>query len=338
MTVRIGLMGFGRIGRNIFRILAKRSDIEVGAIADLADPKALEYLLKYDSVLGRCSEPVALGDGNVLQVGSKKAKLFTGKTPDDVPWGELGCQLVIDCTGKPRRRADAAKHLDKGAKRVLLCVPTADADATVVVGVNHKDLTGQHKVIALGAISANCAAPIIKVLDEKFSIERLFYTAVHAYANDQRLADVPADDMRRSRAAAANIVPTEGQGVDTLTGLFPHLKDKVSAMSLRVPVPNGSLLDMVAFTKNPVSVQAVNDAVKAAAQGPYKAIVDYTTDPIVSSDVKGSAYSATFDASATMVLGNGAVKTVAWFDNGWGYAHRALELVSHLGNMQGGLS
>ena len=335
--VRVGLNGFGRIGRNIFRILAKHRDIEVAAISDIADAKSLEYLLKYDTLLGRFPESVSLAEG-MLTVGDKKIPLLNGREPGDVKWGDHKVDVVIEATNRARSHADASKHLTAGAKRVLLCVPSTDkADITVVMGVNHKDITAKHTIISHASVTAHAAVPLVKILDDAFGTERMFYTAISAYSTEQRLADVPAGHPRLSRAAAENIVPVESKSEALIGVLVPALKGKVSAMSLKVPVPNGSVVDMVTFTKKPITVQAVNDAVKSAAQGAYKHIVEYMADPIVSSDVKQSPYSSTYDSEATMVLGQNAVKTLSWFDNGWGYAQRAVDLVEFLAK-EGGLS
>lgn len=338
MQVRVGLMGFGRIGRNIFRILYKRDDIQVVGISDIADHKSLEYLLRYDTIMGRFPDTVSVTDGHLYTRG-KQVKMLSGKEPGDVPWGELGVDVVIEATARYRSRADVQKHLDAGAKRVILCVPPTDEpDITVVMGVNHKDVTSKHRIISNASITAHCSVPLIKIIDKAFGIERIFLTTVHAYTSDQRLADVPASDLRRSRAATENIIPTETNSGRMIMQLLPHLKDKVSAMALSVPIPNGSLVDMVTFTQKPISVTAINEVVRTAVSAEYKNIVEYVTDPIVSSDVKQSPYSSTFDSLATTTLGDKTVKTIAWYDNGWGYAHRAIELIEYIAGLPGGLS
>lgn len=338
MKVRVGLMGFGRVGRNIFRILYNRDDIEVAAISDIADPKSLEYLLKYDTVLGRFPDELSVKEGHLFTRG-KHIKMLSGREPGDVDWGELGVDVVIEATARCRSRQEVTKHLDRGAKRVVLCVPPTDEpDVTVVMGVNHQILQPQHRIISHASITAHCAVPIIKILDNAFGIERLHYTAVHAYTSDQRLADVPADDLRRSRAATENIIPTETKSDRLFEQLVPSLRRKISGLAMKVPVMNGSLLDMVSFTKKPVSATAVNEVVRTAVAAEYKGIVEYASDPIVSSDVKQSPYSCTFDSLATMTLGDNAIKTISWYDNGWGYAHRAVELIAHMAQMQGGLA
>ena len=337
--VRVGLNGFGRVGRNLVRILAKHRDIEVAAISDIADAKSLEYLLKYDTLFGRYPEAVSLAEG-VLTAGDKKIPLLNGREPGDVKWSDHKVDVVIEATNRPRSHAEASKHLGAGAKRVLLCVPSTDkADLAVVMGVNHKDITAKHQIISHASPTAHAAVPLLKILDEAFGLERMFYTAISAYSTDQRLADVPAGHPRRSRAAAENIVPLESETeTEALIGaLVPALHGKVSSMALKVPVSNGSVVDMVTFTKKPITVQAVNDAVQHAAAGAYKHVLEYMADPIVSSDVKQSPYSSTYDSEATMVLGQNAVKTLSWFDNSWGYAQRAVDLVEFLAK-EGGLS
>ncbi len=330
-------MGFGRIGRNMFRILYNRDDVELVAISDIADHKSLEYLIKYDTILGRFPETVSVKDG-FMYVRGKQIKMLSGKEPGDVDWGALGVDIVVEATGRYRSRAEVQKHLEKGAQKVLLCVPPTDApDITVVMGVNHTQLRPEHRIISNASITAHCALPVIQTLDKAFGIERIFYTTVHAYTNDQRLADVPADDLRRSRGAADNIVPTETGTEKMFAQLLPHLEGKISGMALKVPVPNGSLVDMVTYTQKEVTVDAVNEVMRTAAHSLYPRVVEYSQDPIVSSDVKHSPYSSTYDSLATMVLGNRMVKTIAWYDNGWGYAHRAIELMQYLGNMEGGL-
>jgi glyceraldehyde 3-phosphate dehydrogenase len=338
MQVRVGLMGFGRIGRNIFRILYKRDDIQVTAISDVADHKNLEYLLKYDTIMGRFPDAVRVNEGNLFVAG-KQIKMLSGREPGDVPWGELGVDVVIEATARYRSSAEVRKHLQAGAKRVIMCVPPTDEpDLTVVYGVNHHKLTSEHRIVSAGSITANCAAPLAQILDNAFGVERMFLTTVHAFTNDLRLADVPASEMRRSRAAAENIIPTDTNAGKMLCHLLPQLEGKVSALALNVPVPNGSLVDMVTYTKKALNVHAVNEVMRTAIAAYYKDIVEYAEDPIVSSDVKRSPYSSTFDSLATMALGEHAVKTIAWYDNGWGYAHRVIDLVQHMAKMPGGLS
>ncbi len=338
MGVRIGLMGFGRIGRNIFRILHNRDDVEVVAISDIADHKGLEYLLRYDTIMGRFPEEVAVKDGN-LYVCGKQIKMLSGREPGDVNWGELGVDVVVEATARYRSREEVSRHLEAGAKRVILCVPPLDEpDITVVMGVNDEKLTAEHKIISNASITAHCAAPILQILDRAFGLERVYFTTIHAYTNDQRLADVPAADLRRSRAATENIIPTETNSGQVVMDLLPQLAGKVEGMALKVPVPNGSLVDMVSYTTEPVTADAVNEVVRTAVASKYSDYVEYVTDPIVSSDVKHSPYSCTYDALATLTLGDRMVKTLSWYDNGWGYAHRVVDLAKRLGSIEGGVA
>ncbi len=338
MTIRIGLMGFGRIGRNIFRILHHRDDIQVAAISDVADFKNLEYLLKYDTIMGRFPDTISVEEGHLYSKG-RQIKLLPGRDPGDVNWAELEVDVVIEATSRSRSHAEASLHLERGAKRVILCAPPSDApDRTVVFGLNHQDLTPNDKIVSNSSITSHCAGLLIKLIDDAFGIERLFFSSIHAYTNEQRLADVPAAELRRSRAAHENIIPTETRSVDVLEQLFPHLRTKLSGLAVNVPIPDGSLVDMVTFTRKPISATAVNQVVRTASDSIYKGLVEYVTDPIVSSDVTSSSYSSIFDSLGTLTLGNHIVKTISWFNNGWGYAHRVIDLIEHMDNMEGGLS
>jgi glyceraldehyde 3-phosphate dehydrogenase len=338
MTLRVGLMGFGRIGRNLFRILYKRDDIEIVAISDIADHKGLEYLLRYDTIMGRFPETVSVKEG-FLYVRGKQIRMLSGREPGDVDWGELGVDVVVEATARYRSRNEVSRHLEAGAGKVILCVPPLDKpDITVVMGVNHEDLKPEHKIISNASITAHCAAPILQILDNAFGIERVFFTTIHAYTNDQRLADVPADDLRRSRAASENIIPTETNSVQVIMDLLPQLQGRVQGMALKVPVPNGSLVDMVSFTRKPVTAAAANEVVRTAVDSLYSDYVEYVDDPIVSSDVKHSPYSSTFDSLATLSPSSHLVKTLAWYDNGWGYAHRVVDLILYSARLNGGAS
>jgi glyceraldehyde 3-phosphate dehydrogenase len=331
-------MGFGRIGRNLFRILYKRDDIQVTAISDIADHKGLEYLLKYDTIMGRFPDAVSVTEGALFTYGRRVAML-SGREPGDVNWSAMGIDVVIEATARYRSRAELKKHLDTGAKRVILCVPPLDdPDITVVMGVNDKDLKAEHRIISNASVTAHCAAPIISIIDNAFGIERMFFTTVHAYTNDQRLADVPAGDLRRSRAASENIIPTDTRAALVIEEMMPHLKGKITGLALNVPVPNGSLVDMTMFTRAPVTKAAVNEAVRTAIAAKFAKYVEYAQDPIVSSDVKMSPYSSTYDSLATTMLSEHMVKTIAWYDNGWGYAHRVVDLIERLAQIDGGLT
>jgi glyceraldehyde 3-phosphate dehydrogenase len=337
MTTKVGLMGFGRIGRNLFRILYKRDDIQVTAVSDVADHKNLEYLLKYDTIMGRFPDAVSVSNGALYTYG-RQVKMLSGREPGDVNWGELGVDVVVEATARYRSRSELKKHLDAGAKRVILCVPPVDEpDITVVMGVNDKQLKAEHRIISNGSVTAHCAAPIISIIDDAFGIERMFFTTVHAYTNDQRLADVPAGDLRRSRAASENIIPTDTNAARVLEQMMPHLEGKITGLALNVPVPNGSLVDMTMFTRAAITKAAVNEVVRTGIAAKFPKYVEYAQDPIVSSDVKMSPYSSTYDSLATTLLGEHMVKTIAWYDNGWGYAHRVVDLIERLAQIDGGL-
>ncbi len=338
MSTKVGLMGFGRIGRNLFRILYKRDDIQVTVISDIANHKGLEYLLKYDTILGRFPDAVSVTDGALFTYG-RRITMLSGREPGDVNWSGLGVDVVVEATARYRSRAELKKHLDAGAKRVILCVPPIDEpDITVVMGVNDKQLRPKHRIISNASITAHCAAPIIAMVDDAFGIERMFFTTVHAYTNDQRLADVPASDLRRSRAASENIIPTDTNAARVLEQMMPHLQGKITGLALNVPVSNGSLVDMTMFTRAPVSNASVNEVVRTGTAARFVKYVEYASDPIVSSDVKLSPYSSTFDSLATTTLGDHMVKTIAWYDNGWGYAHRVVDLIERLAAIDGGIS
>lgn len=334
MAIRLGIMGFGRIGRNVFRILYPRDDIEVVAIVDVAQPEALAYLLRFDTVHGRFAEPVSVA-GDAMYVKGKSIRLLQDRAPGDVDWGRLGVDIVIESTGKYRTRSVLQRHIDKGAKRVILTVPPRDeVDALVVSGVNDHSLTPAARIVSNASCTANALAPICKILHEAFGIERGFLTTVHAYTNDQRLADVPHTELRRSRAAAENIIPTSTWSPQIVGRILPELEGKLDGMALCVPVPDGSCVDLVTLMQQPVNPQEVNEVVKSAAATRLKNIVEYTEQPIVSSDVIGNSHSAVFDALSTQTLGGNLLKTITWYDNGWGYATRVVELVYRLAELE----
>jgi glyceraldehyde 3-phosphate dehydrogenase len=324
----IGLMGLGRIGRNIFRILYKSEDLRIEAVSDVADHAGLAYLLKFDTILGRFPDEVSARDGN-LYVAGRQVKMLSGEKPGDVNWGDLGVDTVVEATAKFRTRAELERHFEMGARRVILCTPPADPpDITVVMGVNEDQLRPEHRIVSNASCTAHAAAPVLKILNDAFGIQRAFLTTVHAYTNQQRLADVPAEDPRRGRAAAENIIPQETEAANVITGLLPQLAGKLTAHAMNVPVANGSVVDLVCWHDRPVTVEAVNEVVRTAAAGSrWKDILEYTADPIVSSDVLLTPYSGTYDSLATMILGRNVSKTLTWFDNGWGYAHRVVDLI-----------
>jgi glyceraldehyde 3-phosphate dehydrogenase len=326
-AIRIALMGFGRIGRNLFRILYRNDDVEVAAISDPAAPEALEYLLRFDTLLGRFPDEVAVRDGHLYAYG-RQIPVLDDADPGEAPWSELDVDVVIEATGKPRSRAEVERHLERGAKRVVLCVPPVDPpDLTLVKGVNDDHLRREHRIVSNGSCTAHAAAPVIQILHRAFGIERAFLSTVHAYTNQQRLADVPSEDLRRGRAAAENIIPQDTNAAHVIAGLLPELEGRISAKSMNVPIPDGSVVDLVCWHDKPVTETAINEVVRTAATSLYRGILDYEEHPIVSSDVLRRPYSGTFDSDATMVLGDRVSKTLTWYDNGWGYAHRVVDLL-----------
>jgi len=328
--IRVALMGFGRIGRNLFRILYDREDIRIAAISDIADHSSLEYLLRFDTILGRFPEEVSIRDHHLYVVG-RQIPMLSARDPGEVDWGALGVDIVVEATARPRRRVELQEYLDRGADRVILCAPPADPpDITVVMGVNEDKLRPEHRIVSNGSCTAHCAAPVIKILDDAFGIESAWLTTVHAYTNQQRLADVPSDDPRRGRAAAENIIPQDTNAAEVVMELLPRLRGRVTGMAMNVPVPNGSVVDLVCWHERPVSVTAINEVVRTAAASHWKGIVNYEDNPIVSSDIVRLPYSGTFDSLATMVLEERVSKTLAWYDNGWGYAHRVVDLIRRL--------
>jgi len=328
MATKIGLMGFGRIGRNLFRILYRSEEIKLAAISDIADHKALEYLLRFDTILGPFPDEVSIKEGHLYAVG-RQIPMLSEKEPGDVPWGDLGVETVIEATAQYRTREDFEKHLAQGAQRVILCVPqTTPPDITVVMGVNDDQLKPEHRIVSNGSCTAHCAAPVVKILHEAFGIQRAFLSTVHAYTNQQRLADVPSEDKRRGRAAAENIIPQETNAAQVVCDLIPELAGRLSGASMNVPVPNGSVVDLVCWHEKPVTALAINEVIRTAASSDqWSGILNYEDDPIVSSDIIRSTYSSTFDSMATMVQKERVSKTLAWYDNSWGYAHRVVDLI-----------
>ena len=329
MAIRIGINGFGRIGRNVFRIMAQRpNDFEIVAVNDLSDPSMLAHLLRYDSVLGRYPGAVSVGDGE-MTVDGKAVKVLAVRDPAELPWKDLGVDVVVESTGVFATRDACAKHLTAGAKKVLLTVPPkGEIDRMVVMGVNDDTLTASDEVISNASCTTNCLAPLAKVLDDAFGIERGLMTTVHAYTNDQRISDLVHKDPRRARAAAVNIIPTSTGAARAVGKVLPALNGKLDGMALRVPVIVGSIVDLVCTVRKPVTKEEVNAAVKAAAEGPMKGILDYREDPLVSSDIIGDPHSSVFDALATMVLDGNEVKVLSWYDNEWGYSNRVCDLIT----------
>jgi glyceraldehyde 3-phosphate dehydrogenase len=329
-------MGFGRIGRNLFRLLEDNDGPEIGVIADINDPEALAYLLKYDSIYGRFSKSVEL-DGSTLVVEDARIPIVDAREPGDLTWSDFGVSTVVQATGKYRTRAWCEKHLEQGARRVILAsTPEEPTDLPILLkGVNDEILDDDPEIIAMGSNTSNAFAPVIDVLESTFGIERMFFTTVHAYTNRERLADVPSEGFRTSRAAGENIIPAETNSPEILLQVFPGLAGRLSASALNVPVENGSTIDAVTVFRSPVTVESLNGAIKDAAANKYSGILEYQVDPIVSTDVWGTRYSGIFDSLATMVMGDTMAKTIVWFDNGWGYSVRILETLNQIGAMEG---
>ncbi|HSJ29758.1 MAG TPA: type I glyceraldehyde-3-phosphate dehydrogenase [Acidimicrobiia bacterium] len=335
MSVKVAINGFGRIGRNVFRIILQRDDpnIEVVAVNDLADDDILAYLLEYDSVMGPLGMEVDVSDG-VMRVGRHSVKMLMERDPAQLPWGELDVDVVVEATGIFRSREKLQWHLDAGAKRVILTVPSKDEiDEMVVLGVNDEVLDATDLIVSNASCTTNCLAPIAKVLDDAFGIERGIMTTVHAYTNDQRLADVPHADLRRSRAATENIIPTTTGAAKAVGKVLPNLEGKLDGMAMRVPVPDGSTVDLVVELSRDVTVEEVNAAVRAAANGPLAGIIEYSEVPLVSTDIIGNPHSSIFDAASTQVLGGNLVKVLSWYDNEWGYSNRVVDLIDRLGRL-----
>jgi len=333
MSIRVAINGFGRIGRAVLRIILERpsSDLDVVAINDLADDDVLAYLLRHDTVMGALEHKVTLGEG-VLTVGGHHIQMLREKDPGALPWGELEVDVVVQSTGVFRDRASLEKHLAAGAGRVLLTVPAKDEiDATIVLGVNDAELDAFDRIVSNASCTTNCLAPLAKVLDDAFGIERGVMTTVHAYTNDQRLADVAHQDLRRSRAATENIIPTTTGAAKAIGQVLPGLAGRLDGMAMRVPVPDGSIVDLVVELHKEVDLDQVKAVVRSAAGGPMKGIIQYSEAPLVSTDIIGNPHSSVFDAELTEVMGGNLVKVVAWYDNEWGYSNRVVDLIERMG-------
>jgi glyceraldehyde 3-phosphate dehydrogenase len=331
MAVKIGINGFGRIGRLVFRRAMELGHHDFVAVNDLTDAKTLAHLLKYDSVHGKFNGMISV-DGNDLIVNGDRLKITAEKDPAKLPWKELGADVVIESTGRFSSRADCQKHIDAGANRVILTVPPKDAvDAMVVLGVNDSILSAKDKIVSNASCTTNCLAPMVKVLNDSCGVVQGFMTTVHAYTNDQHLLDLPHADLRRTRAAALSIIPTSTGAARAIGTIIPELKGKLDGVSLRVPVPAGSITDLVATLKKDASVHDINAAFQQAAGGPLKGILEYTEDPIVSADIVDNTHSCIFDAQSTMVMGN-QVKIMGWYDNEWGYSCRVVDLIDKMTN------
>ncbi|MGY8781847.1 MAG: type I glyceraldehyde-3-phosphate dehydrogenase [Fidelibacterota bacterium] len=332
--VKVAINGFGRIGRSVFRILNSKPGVDVVAINDIFDKGALTYLLKYDTVMGRFPETVTL-EGDILKTESQQVKLIAERDPEALPWGELGVDIVIESTGIFRLKSQLESHLKAGAKRVVLTVPAKDEiDYTVVLGVNDDGLKPEHKIVSNASCTTNCLAPMAKVLNDEFGIELGVINTIHAYTNDQRLADVPHSDWRRSRAAAENVIPTTTGAAKAVGKVLPELEGKLDGIAMRVPVPDGSVVDFNIRLEKDVTVDQINEVVRNASEsGPLKNVLEYSTLPVVSTDIIGNPHSSIFDAPFTRVIGGNYVKTLNWYDNEWGYSNRVADLLSVLHNL-----
>jgi glyceraldehyde 3-phosphate dehydrogenase len=329
MALRIGINGFGRIGRQVVRAaMERKAPLEFVAVNDITDAATLAHLLRYDSVHGRWVEAGGVQDGHLIAAG-RKIQVLSEKDPSKLPWKSLGVEVVLEATGKFTDRDGAAQHLTAGARGVLVSAPAKGADLTFVFGVNADRFDkSKHQVVSIGSCTTNCLAPLAKVLHDAFGIEHGFMTTIHAYTNDQRILDLPHKDLRRARAAALNLIPTSTGAAKAIGEVLPELKGCLDGIAVRAPVPDGSVVDLVCRLKKNVDKAAVNDAVKRAAQGPLKGILEYGQDPIVSCDVVGNPHSCVFDAPSTMVLGGNLVKVLAWYDNEWGFSQRTVDALA----------
>jgi glyceraldehyde 3-phosphate dehydrogenase (phosphorylating) len=330
--IRVGINGFGRIGRNFLRAQLERGgDVEIVAANDIGDTKTMAHLLRHDSVLGALDVPVEAGDG-AITVGGHEIKLLSERDPADLPWADLGVDVAIESTGLFTKRPDAEKHLHAGAKKVVISAPATDPDLTVVLGVNDREYDPeQHNIISNASCTTNCVAPVAKVLHEAYGIERGFMTTIHAYTNDQQVLDLPHTDLRRARAAAINLIPTSTGAARAIGVVLPELKGKVDGMSMRAPVPDGSIVDLVVQVGAEPTVDEVNELFRSLAdKGDFEGILQYTDEPIVSSDIIHSSYSSIFDSGLTMTNGN-LLKVFSWYDNEWGYSCRLVDLVEKIG-------
>jgi glyceraldehyde 3-phosphate dehydrogenase len=329
--MKIAINGFGRIGRSVFKVAMERKNIDVVAINDITDAKTLAHLLKYDSNYGKYGKSVQ-AEADALVVDGKKIVVLAERDPKNLPWKQMGVELVVESTGIFRLREQVAWHLEAGAKRVILTVPAKDkVDKMVVLGVNDEDLKDEDLIVSNASCTTNCLAPVAKVLNDNYGIVEGLMTTVHAYTSDQRLQDAPHSDLRRSRAAAVSVIPTTTGAAKAVGKVIPELNGKLNGVALRVPVTTGSIVDLTVKLEKDPSVDEINAAMKTAAQGPMKGFLEYTEDPIVSVDIIGNTHSSIFDAGATMSLGNGFIKVFSWYDNEWGYSNRVVDLAERMG-------
>jgi glyceraldehyde 3-phosphate dehydrogenase len=333
MAIKVGINGFGRIGRNILRAALPFDDIDIVAVNDLTDAATLAHLLKYDSILGNLAADIS-ATGDRIAVDGDEFQVLAQKDPSQLPWKDLGVDVVFESTGRFTNREDAAKHISAGAKRVVITAPAKKPDVTIVMGVNHTQYDpARHQILSNASCTTNCLAPVAKVLDESFGLQRGWMTTVHAYTNDQQLLDLPHKDLRRARAAALSIIPTTTGAASAVGEVLPQLKGKLDGIALRVPTPNVSVVDLNALVGKPATAESVNAAFKAAAEGPLKGIMQYVTAPLVSIDFRGNPHSAMVDAAYTKVMGTDFVKVMAWYDNEWGYSSRCVDLLRFMASV-----
>lgn len=330
MAIKVGINGFGRIGRNVFRAALNRSDIEFVAVNDITSTQTLAHLLKYDSVLGNLDANITAGD-NTISVNDRKVHVFSERDPGKIDWDSFGAEIVIEGTGLFTKREDAAKHLHGSVKKVIITAPAKNEDVTVVLGVNEKTYNPkEHHVISNASCTTNCLAPIAKVLHENFTIKKGLMNTIHSYTNDQRLLDLPHSDLRRARAAALSIIPTSTGAAKAIGLVLPELKGKLDGISLRVPTPNVSIVDLVAELATNTTKEEVNAAMKKAADGPLRGILQYSEEPLVSIDFRGNPHSSILDAPYTSVIEGNLVKLLSWYDNEWGYSCRVVDLIKYI--------
>ncbi|MCR8844910.1 type I glyceraldehyde-3-phosphate dehydrogenase [Paenibacillus sp. SC116] len=328
--VKVGINGFGRIGRNVFRAALNNAEVEIVAINDLTDVKTLAHLLKYDTTHGKLDATVEASEGALI-VNGKEIKVFAERNPENLPWGANGVEIVVESTGIFTAKDKAELHLKGGAKKVIISAPATNEDITIVMGVNEdKYDAASHTIISNASCTTNCLAPFAKVLNDKFGIEKGMMNTIHSYTNDQSVLDLPHKDLRRARAAAENIIPSTTGAAKAVSLVLPELAGKLNGMSMRVPTPNVSVTDLVVELKQDVTVEEVNAALKEAAEGPLKGILNYSEEPLVSSDYNGDPASSTIDALTTMVIGGNMVKVVSWYDNEWGYSNRVVDLAAYI--------
>ena len=330
MAVKVGINGFGRIGRNFFRAAYKDPSVEIVAVNDITDAKTLAHLLQYDSIHGRFEAPVSVKENSIVVAG-KEVQVLAVKDPAELPWGKLGVEIVIESTGKFTDREGCEKHLKAGAKRVIVSAPAKGEDATIVMGVNEKTFDpAKHRILSNASCTTNCLAPVAKVLLDTFGIERGLMTTIHAYTNDQKILDLPHKDLRRARAAAMSMIPTTTGAAKAVSLVIPELKGKLDGMAIRVPTPNVSVVDLTAELSKTATAEEINAAMKKAAEGPLKGILQYVDAPLVSIDFNHDPASSSFDALCTKVIGGKMVKVLAWYDNEWGYSCRLVDLAKYV--------